>query len=157
KAHWSTPTGKQVKITSTRLVSLVQRSVAAIEYVVEAVDDFVRVTVQSELVTNEDQPETSDDPRVSAILENPLEAVDHEYKDTRAVPMHRTRASALLRAAAMDHDVDVPGRVEVTTDARADLARTTVICGLRAGQKLRIVKYLAYGWSSLRSRPALRD
>ena len=32
-----------------------------------------------------------------------------------------------------------------------------MICGLRPGQKLRIVKYLAYGWSSLRSRPALRD
>ncbi len=32
-----------------------------------------------------------------------------------------------------------------------------MICGLRAGQKLRIVKYLAYGWSSMRSRPALRD
>ena len=30
-------------------------------------------------------------------------------------------------------------------------------CGLQAGERLRIVKYLAYGWSSLRSRPALRD
>ncbi|MGH3970876.1 MAG: family 65 glycosyl hydrolase, partial [Mycobacterium sp.] len=67
------------------------------------------------------------------------------------------RASALMMAAGMDHEVEVPGRVEVTTDARADLARTTVICGLRPGQKLRIVKYLAYGWSSQRSRPALRD
>ncbi|MCV7075255.1 glycoside hydrolase family 65 protein [Mycobacterium szulgai] len=157
KAHWSSPTGKQVKVVSTRLVSLVQRGVAAIEYVVEAVEDFVRVTVQSELVTNEDQPETSDDPRVSAILENPLEAVDHESTGSKAILMHRTRSSALMMAAAMDHEVDVPGRVEVSTDARADLARTTVICGLRAGQKLRIVKYLAYGWSSLRSRPALRD
>ena len=44
---------------STRLVSLAQRSVAAIEYVVEAVDEFIRVTVQSELVANEDQPEPS--------------------------------------------------------------------------------------------------
>ncbi|MDT5220524.1 MAG: alpha,alpha-trehalose phosphorylase [Mycobacterium sp.] len=51
-AHWRSPTGKQVKVVSTRLVSLVNRSVAAIEYVVEAIDDFSRVTVQSELVTN---------------------------------------------------------------------------------------------------------
>ena len=156
-AHWRSPTGKQVKVTSTRLVSLANRSVAAIEYVVEALEEFVRVTVQSELVSNEDQPETSNDPRVSAILDNPLEAVDHEITETRALLMHRTRSSALMMAAAMDHEVDVPGRVEVTVDARADLARTTVICGLRPGQKLRIVKYIAYGWSSLRSRPALRD
>jgi trehalose/maltose hydrolase-like predicted phosphorylase len=156
-AHWSSPSGKQIKVVSTRLVSLAQRSVAAIEYVVEAIDEFVRVTVQSELVTNEDQPQTSADPRVAAILDNPLEAVDHEKNETGALLMHRTRASSLMMAAAMDHEIDVPGRVEFTTDARADLARTTVICGLRPGQKLHIIKYLAYGWSSLRSRPALRD
>jgi alpha,alpha-trehalose phosphorylase len=157
RAHWRSPAGKEVSVVSTRLVSLAQRGVAAIEYVVEAVGAFVRVTVQSELVTNEDQPETSGDPRVSAILDKPLEAVDHEIAERGIVLMHRTRSSALMMAAAMDHEVEVPGRVEVTTDARADLARTTVICGLRAGQKLRIVKYLAYGWSSMRSRPALRD
>jgi alpha,alpha-trehalose phosphorylase len=156
-AHWRSPAGKQVKIVSTRLVSLAQRSVAAIEYVVEALEEFVRVTVQSELVTNEDQPETSGDPRVAAVLEHPLEAVEHEQVGQGALLMHRTKASGLMMAAAMDHEVEVPGRCEVSTDARADLARTTVICGLRPGQKLRIVKYLAYGWSSLRSRPALRD
>src|SRR6201999_3068498 len=119
--------------------------------------EFIRVTVQSELVTNEDQPQTSGDPRVAAILDRPLEAVQHEDTECGALLMHRTRSSSLMMAAAMDHEVEVPGRVEVSTDARADLARTTVICGLRPGQKLRIVKYLAYGWSSQRSRPALRD
>ena len=67
-AQWKSPAGKQVRVQSTRLVSLGQRSVAAIEYVVEAVDEFVRVTVQSELVANEDQPQRSEDPRVAAVL-----------------------------------------------------------------------------------------
>lgn len=156
-AHWRSPAGKQVKVVTTRLVSFAHRGVAAIEYCVEAIDEFVRVTVQSELVTNEDQPETSDDPRVSAVLKHPLRAVHHENTDSGALLVHRTGGSGLMMAAAMDHDVEVPGRVEVSTDAREDLARTTVICGLRPGQKLRIVKYLGYGWSSLRSRPALRD
>lgn len=157
RAHWRSPAGKQVKVVSTRLVSFSHRGVAAIEYIVEAVDEFVRVTLQSELVTNEDQPETSDDPRVSAVLKHPLHAVHHENTDHGALLVHRTTGSGLMMAAAMDHDVDVPGRVEVSTETWDDLARTTVICGLRPGQKLRIVKYLAYGWSSLRSRPALRD
>jgi alpha,alpha-trehalose phosphorylase len=156
-AHWCSPAGKQVKVVSTRLVSLTQRSVAAIEYVVEALDEFIRVTVQSELVANEEQPPSVQDPRVSAVLNKPLEAVQHEHSDRGAILLHRTRASKLMMAAAMDHDVEVPGRVEVTTGAGADWANTTVICGLRPGQRLRIVKYLAYGWSSLRSRPALRD
>jgi alpha,alpha-trehalose phosphorylase len=156
-ATWCSPTGKQVAVTSTRLVSLVQRSVAAIEYSVEAVNEFARVTVQSELVANEDQPAPSPDPRVAAVLQTPLVAVAHETSDNRAVLMHRTRASELMMAAAMDHIIEVPGRVECDTEARDDLARTTVICGLQPGQTLRIVKFLAYGWSSVRSRPALRD
>jgi alpha,alpha-trehalose phosphorylase len=155
--QWRSPAGKQVKVVSTRLVSLAQRGVAAIEYVVEALDEFVRVTVQSELVANEDQPSMSPDPRVAAALKNPLKPIHHEHTDRGALLLHRTRSSKLMMAAAMDHDVEVPGRVEVATESGDDWARTTVICGLRPGQRVRIVKYLAYGWSSLRSRPALRD
>lgn len=155
--QWRSPAGRAVSVTSTRLVSLAQRGVAAVEYVVEAVDEFVRVTVQSELVANEDQPETSEDPRAAALLEKPLTPVSNDSDGERAVLIHRTRLSELTMAAAMDHDVDVPGRVETHTESWENLARTTVVCGLRPGQKLRIVKYLAYGWSSVRSRPALHD
>jgi alpha,alpha-trehalose phosphorylase len=156
-AQWRSPAGKQVMMRSTRLVSLAQRSVAAIEYTVEALDEFVRVTVQSELVANEDQPQPSGDPRVAAVLKSPLQHVQHECTERGALLVHRTRSSGLQMAAAMEHEVEVPGRVEVGTESGEDWARTTVICGLRPGQQLRIVKYLAYGWSSLRSRPALRD
>ncbi|MBV9515546.1 MAG: family 65 glycosyl hydrolase, partial [Mycobacteriaceae bacterium] len=128
-AHWESPTGKQVRVRSTRLVSLVQRGVAAIEYVVEALDEFTRATVQSELVANEDQPAPSADPRVAAALKYPLQPVHHQARDCQAMLIHRTRASGLTMAAAMDHEIDVPGRVESETDATEDLARTTVICG----------------------------
>lgn len=156
-ACWRSPAGKKIKVASTRIVSLTQRSVAAIEYIVEAHDEFARVTVQSELVANEELPPSTKDPRVSAVLEKPLEPVQHEHSEHGAILLHRTRGSNLMMAAAMDHDIEVPGRVEVDTGAGHDWANTTVICGLRPGQQLRIVKYLAYGWSSLRSRPALRD
>lgn len=157
RALWRSPAGKTVRVVSTRLVSLTQRAVAAIEYTVEAVDEFALVTVQSELVANEDQPEETRDPRVAAALASPLEPVEHAVHDSLALLIHRTRLSKLMLAAAMDHDVEVPGRVEVGTMTGPDLARTTVICGLRPGQRLHLVKYLAYGWSSLRSRPALHD
>ena len=156
-AYWTSLAGKRVKVRSTRLVSLAQRGVAAIEYVVEAVGEFARVTVQSELVANEDQPQPSADPRVAAVLLKPLEAVEHDAGNRGALLVHRTRSSCLMMAAAMEHQIEVPGRVEVTTNAGEDWARTTIICGLRPGQQLRIVKFLGYGWSSLRSRPALRD
>ncbi len=156
QVDWTAPSGTRVKVNSTRLVSLTQRGLAAIEYVVEAVDD-VLLTVQSELVANEDQPTPSDDPRVASALDDPLEAVQHELSERGAVLIHRTRTSELSMAAAMDHVVEADGRIDVSGDSGDDWARTTIVCALKAGERLRLVKYLAYGWSSLRSRPALRD
>ena len=155
-AEWKSPSGKQVRVVSTRLVSLAQRGLAAIEYQVEAVGDDVRVILQSELVANEDQPAAQDDPRVAAVLKDPLEPVQHEISENGALLIHRTRATKLMMAAAMDHVVEAPGRVDISGDAGDDWARTSVVCELKAGERLRVVKYLAYGWSSLRSRPALR-
>src|SRR6185312_9911621 len=114
---WTSPAGKRVNVRSTRLVSLSHRSVAAIEYIVEAVGDFARITVQSELVANEDQPRPSSDPRVAAVLASPLEPVAHEDSHNRSLLIHRTRGSDLMMAAAMDHLIEVPGRVETTTQA----------------------------------------
>ncbi|MBV5242190.1 glycoside hydrolase family 65 protein [Mycolicibacterium sp. PAM1] len=156
QVDWTAPSGTRVKVNSTRLVSLTQRGLAAIEYVVEVVDD-VLLTVQSELVANEDQPTPSDDPRVASALDDPLEAVQHELSERGAVLIHRTRTSELSMAAAMDHVVEADGRIDVSGDSGDDWARTTIVCALKAGERLRLVKYLAYGWSSLRSRPALRD
>src|SRR5947207_10466100 len=42
-ADWVSPAGARVRVRSTRLVSLVQRAVAAIEYIVEPVDGPLRV------------------------------------------------------------------------------------------------------------------
>jgi len=57
-AEWTSPTGRLVQVTSTRVVSLTQRSVAAIPYEVERLDEAAQVVVQSELITNEALPMT---------------------------------------------------------------------------------------------------
>jgi trehalose/maltose hydrolase-like predicted phosphorylase len=154
---WVSPAGRRVRVRSTRLVSFTQRAVAAIGYEVEAVDDNLLITVQSGLEANEKQPKLSGDPRVATALDRPLVAVKQDGERHGAVLMHRTRRSGLLIAAGMEHLIDVPGRYDEETDVRQDWARTTVVCVLRAGQRLRVVKYLAYGWSATRSPQALRD
>jgi trehalose/maltose hydrolase-like predicted phosphorylase len=156
-AEWRSPAGKRVRVRSTRLVSFSHRSVAAIAYEVEPVEEQVRIIVQSELVANEDQPKRSDDPRVAAVLEKPLVLVSSETGEDSATLVHRTRLSGLLMAAGMEHVIDAPGRVETSTDSRDDWARTTVVTVLEPGQRLRVVKFLGYGWSSQRSTPSVRD
>ncbi len=157
-ADWTSPAGKRVRVRSRRLVSFTQRAVAAIEYQVQAVDAAVRVIVQSELITNEEQSTTSVDPRVAAALENPLEAVEHVVDTHTALLVHRTRVSGLLMAAGMEHVVTGGGAgVVVESDGRPCWARTNVSCLLQPGETLTVVKTMAYGWSSIRTVPSLRD
>ncbi len=158
EATWTSPAGRTMKVTSTRLVSFTQRAIAAICYEVEPVDGSARVVLQSELVTNEQLPGHNGDPRAAAILEAPLRPEHHGVSGERgAVLIHQTARSGLRVAAGMEHKIDGPENVQVTTEAFDDLARTTVTTVLQPGQRLRLVKYLAYGWSAHRSVPALRD
>ncbi|HEY3501899.1 MAG TPA: glycosyl hydrolase family 65 protein [Actinocatenispora sp.] len=157
---WTSPAGRTVKISSTRMVSFTQRAIAAICYEVEPVDGPARVVLQSELVTNEQQPDGSADPRAAAVLEAPLRPEHNGVSGERgAVLIHQTARSGLRVAAGMEHRITAPDDVNlhVTTESFDDLARTTVTTVLQPGQKLRLVKFLAYGWSSHRSVPALRD
>jgi alpha,alpha-trehalose phosphorylase len=94
---------------------------------------------------------------VAAVLSEPLQAEHHLANGTSGLLIHRTKASGLRMAAAMSHVVSGPDETAVSTDSFPDWARTTIACVLQPGQKLRVVKLLAYGWSSQRSLPALRD
>ena len=157
EVEWVSPAGQAVRVRSTRLVSFVQRSVAAILYEVEAVDDTARIVVQSELVANEAEPSRNDDPRADAALRAPLVAEEHRHAGLRAGLVHRARESGLRMAAGMDHLVEGPEGTATSCETEADFARATVTTTLQPGQCLRLVKFLAYGWSSQRSLPALRD
>ena len=78
EVDWSSPAGARIKVTSVRLVSLTQRAIAAISYTVEPVDQKLRLVLQSEIVTNEELPQRGNDPRLAAILEDPLVSEEHQ-------------------------------------------------------------------------------
>ncbi|WP_182883759.1 glycoside hydrolase family 65 protein [Microbispora sp. H10949] len=156
--RWSPPTGVEIRMRSTRLVSYTHRAVAAIRYEVEPVDQPVNVVVQSELVANETVPTAAADPRAAAALEAPLVLEENATgSDGMCVMVHSTRASRLRVAAAMCHGVDGPGGTRVDSDGGGDVSRVTVATRLRPGERLRLDKFFAYGWSAKRSRPAMHD
>jgi len=156
---WTSPAGRQVRISSVRLVSLTQRAVAAICYTVEPVSEPLRLSVQSELVANEALPDPGQDPRTAAALEEPLaseEFVATTDDQFRVTLVHRTRHSGLRLAASMAHDIEGPETMRAHTEAFPDLGRCTVAAQVQPGTRLRIVKYIGYGWSNQRSRTALK-
>ncbi len=105
---WESPSGRSVKVRSTRIVSLSQRAVAAVCFEVEPVNGAARIVVQSELIANEEMPAASDDPRASAALTMPLEADLNEQYDDRVAMVHTVHSSRLRVGAAMDHIVECP-------------------------------------------------
>jgi alpha,alpha-trehalose phosphorylase len=155
-AEWTAPTGRTVEVRSTRLVSFKQRAVAAICYEVTPVDGPARLVVQSELVANEPLPVTIGDPRSAAVLDSPLVAERHAANGYRVNLVHTTRRSGLRVACAMDHEVDAPVELGVHVEASDGLGRLIVSALLAPGQTLRLVKYVAYGWSVQRSAAGMR-
>ncbi len=158
EVEWESPRHRRVKVRSTRLVSLVHRALAAVLYEVEPLDEASDIVVQSELVANEPVVgKGARDPRSGEVVEQPLQSELTTATERGAVLVHSTRRSKLRVAAAMDHLLKAPRGTETKAESHADHARYTVTARLKAGQRLTLVKFVAYGWSSLRSIPALRS
>ncbi|MBO8185582.1 glycoside hydrolase family 65 protein [Streptomyces spirodelae] len=156
--EWSSPAGCTVRVTSTRLVSFSQRAIAAVAFEVEPLDTDARVVVQSELVANEQLPQKSgEDPRVAAALENVLLPEEDFASDMRLRLVHRTDRSGLRVGAAADHTVHGPESTSTSSESGENVARLTVTSELRPGEPLRVEKLVSYGWSGVRSLPAVRD
>ncbi|WP_406634700.1 glycoside hydrolase family 65 protein [Amycolatopsis sp. WGS_07] len=154
--EWSSPTGRRVRVTTERLVSFTQRAVAAIRYEVEPLDEDLQLVVQSDLLANEPVESDTHDPRVAAALDAPLVGEFCHAAGYQAVLVHQTRMSGLRVAAAMDHKIEVDDGLRTRIHAEEDLARLTAAVDVPKGGRLRVTKFLAYGWSAQRSAPALR-
>jgi alpha,alpha-trehalose phosphorylase len=155
--EWESPAHRTMRVTSTRLVSFTHRAILAIAYEVEPLDGPADIVVQSELVANEQLPLRSADPRAAAALGSSLESEDHQCRGSSAVLVHRTRLSGLRVAAAMDHLATGSDRMRTETESEPDSVRFVITDVLNPGDRLRLVKFVAYGWSEARSVPALRD
>jgi alpha,alpha-trehalose phosphorylase len=155
--EWVSPTGRPVRVCSTRLVSFSQRAIAAVSYEVEPLDGTTRVVVHSELVANEPLPSAERDPRAGAAAHAPLRAETFGQSDSGCVLVHSTAASGLRLAAAADHVIEGPPGTDTTVESFEDLGRVMVAADVASGERLRVIKFLGYGWSRRRSTAAVRD
>jgi alpha,alpha-trehalose phosphorylase len=157
RAEWVSPAGRTIRVSSSRLVSFTQRAIGAISYEVEPLDGPARIAVQSELLANEQLPPPGGDPRVAPVLDNPLVSESYAADGTLVVLVHKTRQSGLRVGAAMEHLVDGPAGTQVESRAFVDGGLVTATNVLQPGQRLRVIKFVAYGWSGERSLQGVRD
>jgi alpha,alpha-trehalose phosphorylase len=133
ECEWISPGGVEVSLRSERLVSFGRPSVAAIRYSASASPESP-LRVESDLVVNEEVPEEHGDPRASAIIPRPFDAVSHDPD----VLVHRTRRSGITVAAAVGH-TGAQGSLSVQAD-RIRWSST-------AYGNLEFAKFVAYCWA----------
>jgi alpha,alpha-trehalose phosphorylase len=157
RAEWVSPAGGSVRVSSTRLVAFSQRPIAAVSYEVEPVGGPRRVTVQSELLANEQLPAPTGDPRAAATLDRPLMGEFHAADELAAILVHKTQHSGLRVGTGMDHLIDAPAGVRTDSRVFEDGGMVSASVVLQPGQRLRLIKFVAHAWSGVRSLEAVRD
>ncbi len=157
RAEWVSPAGASVRVSSTRMVAFSHRTIAAISYEVEPLDKPLRVTVQSELLANEQLPAPSSDPRASAVLDHPLVGEYQAANELAVILVSKTKRSGLRVGAAMDHLIEAPDGVRTDCRAFPDGGLVSASAVLKPGQRMRVIKFVAHAWSGVRSLEAIRD
>src|SRR5262245_11131604 len=150
---WETPVGKQVLITSRRLVSFANRHVAAISYGVTFLNADAFVVISSEMATHEPSARVNgDDPRLArAFSGRVLHPRAHYSKDRRIVLCHATEKSHLTLACATDNALETSCPHAYKVVHTEDFGQVSFTIQARAGCPIQLTKYMVYHTSQTAS------
>ena len=154
---WETPAGKQVSITSRRLVSVVNRHVAAISYRVTLLNAQAFVVISSEVVTNEPSTRSNeDDPRLAKAFSGRLLHPRTSYsKDRRIVLCHATEESRFTLTCATDNAIESSCPHSYKVAYTADFGQVAFTIEARPSCPINLTKYIVYHTSQTASAEEL--
>ncbi|MFL6153201.1 MAG: glycoside hydrolase family 65 protein, partial [Ornithinibacter sp.] len=152
---WRTPSGKRVKVDSTRMVSMTQRHLVLLTLEVTMLAGEAPLVVSSQLLNRQDgvdeyhlQADTSGvhaDPRKAGAFEGRvLLPRIHMAKDDRMMLGYQCANSRMTVVVAADHVVTTPDPYEVLLGDEPDLTKMVIRTDAREGSTLRIEKAVAY-------------
>jgi alpha,alpha-trehalose phosphorylase len=154
---WETPAGKQVSITSRRLVSFANRHVAAISYCVTLLNAQASVVISSEMATNEPSARgNEDDPRLArAFSARVLHPRASHSKDRRIVLCHATERSRFTLTCATDNALETSCQHAYKVVHTADFGQVAFTIEARPGCPILLTKYMVYHTSQTASAEEL--
>jgi len=154
---WETPAGKQVFITSRRLVSFANRHVAAISYRVTLLSAAASLVLSSEMTANEPSTLTNaNDPRQTRVL--PGRVLHHQMayaKDRRIVLCHATEKSRLTLACATDHLLETACSYAHKVSYTEDFGQVAFTINAQPDCPIHLTKYIVYHTSQTASAEEL--
>jgi alpha,alpha-trehalose phosphorylase len=153
KILWETPAGKQVLITSRRLVSFANRHVAAISYQVTLLNASASLVISSEMAVNEPSTVTgANDPRQTRFFAGRVLHPRASYaKDQRIVLCHATGKSHLSLACATDHSLETACPHTHKVAHTEDFGQVAYTIEALPDSPIRLTKYMVYHTSQTAS------
>jgi alpha,alpha-trehalose phosphorylase len=146
--RWVTPSGKRMRLKTTRLVSLRHRHLAAIAYELTAEDAEADVVISSELLYQQPLPVDSTDPRLAeGFVGRVLHPSGTHSEGLRAILTYRTQSSGLVLGCGMDHRIDGSSGLTAERTCEDDLAAVVFKAVVDRGASLSICKFLGYHYS----------
>jgi alpha,alpha-trehalose phosphorylase len=154
---WETPAGKQVLITSRRLVSFPNRHVAAISYRVRILNAAASLVISSEMAANEPSAYTNgDDPRRTRVFAGRTLHPRTSYaKDRRIVLCHATEKSRLSLTCATDHSLETSCSHAYKVAHTEDFGQVAFTIEARPDCPIHLTKYMVYHTSQTASAEEL--
>ena len=154
---WETPAGKQVSIISRRLISFVNRHVAAISYRVTLLNAQASVVISSEIATNEAGARSNeDDPRLArAFSGRVLHPRTSYYKDRRIVLCHATEKTLFTLTCATDNALESSCPYSHKVAHTTDFGQVAFTVEAQPGCPIQLTKYMVYHTSRTASAEEL--
>ena len=149
---WHTPSGKRVRVSSSRTVSLVHRHLAVLTFEVTMLDTSAPIVISSQMLNREDEADEYQstaavelDPRRSrGLAHRVLVPKFHRGGDGEAMLGYRCANSGMTMACGYRHVIDCASPHHVETEVTGDLAKTVITVRAEAGQPVRVTKFVSY-------------
>lgn len=143
---WETPAGKQIEISSRRLVSFAHKHVAAIFYRVTVVNAPASLTISSEMTAPASGADVDEnDPRRSRAFAGRVLHHRASYASARRIVLcHGTERSRLLLACAIDHGLETSCRHAYKTVHTDDFGQVAFSIDAEAGSPIHLTKHMVY-------------
>jgi alpha,alpha-trehalose phosphorylase len=154
---WETPAGKQVLITSRRLVSFADRHVAAISYCVTLLNAEAFVVISSEMAANGPSAhiDAADPRQTRAFSGRVLHPRSSYSKGRRVVLCHATEKSRLIVTCATETALETTCPHTYKVVHTADFGQVAFTINARPGRPIELSKYIVYHTSPTASAEEL--
>ena len=151
---WRTSDGKRVRITSSRLTSVVERHLALMTFEVEMLDGDAALVISSQLLNRQDGSDEYHvksaamgeglDPRKAEDFEHRvLNPVIHEFKDERLVLGYRCQNSGMTLTTMAEHLVETDNSWSPRVSVEPDMAKYVINVSARRFQPIVVTKLVA--------------